>query len=145
MGKASTASLKSLSGHSDEEIAPPPAVDQSVPQDVAAARRKLASPSRLFRLFSFSALRRSPKSSDNPAFEESGSQDARKADVVQDFSAVASSPDDASIILESSISGIEDEDDRDRFEWAVVYENQRGWVQHVYTYYSNLILIASQA
>ncbi|EKM83882.1 hypothetical protein AGABI1DRAFT_124207 [Agaricus bisporus var. burnettii JB137-S8] len=141
MGKASTASSKSLSGHSDEEIAPPPAVDQSVPQDVAAARRKLASPSRLFRIFSFSALRRYPKSSDNPAFEESGSQDARKADGVQDFSAVASSPDDASIILESSISGIEDEDDRDRFEWAVVYENQRGMTLFSIPYYSALSLL----
>ncbi|KXN90026.1 hypothetical protein AN958_05031 [Leucoagaricus sp. SymC.cos] len=142
----------SLSSHvslalPSEHVPPPPTLvkDDSTARD--AVRQRLAPKSRLSRVFSLPRLRlqrtssstksltRDPRLSEPLA--EAGTSIQEEPPAITTASTLESAP----ITLDdNSIKGKDDET-KDRYEWAIVYENQRGATLFSIPYYSALSLL----
>lgn len=140
----SSTSQESLPFPSDY-IPPPPSLAQD--DSVAdAIHQRLTPKSRLLRVLSFQKLRLRTSSSSKKSLrnDSNPSETPVEANSVQEFSATisTSTPNDIPITLNGGPKGEEDEN-TDRYEWAVVYENQRGMTLFSIPYYSALSLLPS--
>lgn len=115
-----------------EVVPPPPTLIQDEPDSVAAARQRLAPPSRLARILSFPKLRSRSKSSLINTHKEnadltSGVTLSNDNQEILANPTVALPPDYVPIVLnDTAIKEEEDDETKDKYDWAVVYENQRG-------------------
>ncbi|KAF8973928.1 hypothetical protein BDZ97DRAFT_1648189 [Flammula alnicola] len=108
----------------------PLALVQDVPEAADQARQRFAKKSCFSRFFSLSNLQRTSLSTPSPPSEESP--------LVQQFVASDFTP----ISLDNS-SLVGQDIYTDRYEWAILYENQRGLTVFSTPYYSSLSLLPS--
>ncbi|KAF9453820.1 hypothetical protein P691DRAFT_812435 [Macrolepiota fuliginosa MF-IS2] len=128
---------------SPEQLPPPPPT-QDDPHAADAVRQRLVPTSRLSRIFSSSRLRLRSSSKRGPQNDvDSNSEIHSEISEIQETSAsnTASATDYIPIVLDNN--GIQGQDDetKDKFEWAIVYENQRGMTLFSISYYSALSLL----
>lgn len=124
----STTSSQVFIEQSPEQVPPPPGLNQDDSHGADAAHQRLATSSRLSRILSFWKLRLRSKPSRQNLTQDASSEILREAGEAQALSAAiaASAPDHTSIILNDNAIKADYEESKDRYEWAVVYENQRG-------------------
>ncbi|KAJ3512431.1 hypothetical protein NLJ89_g3519 [Agrocybe chaxingu] len=123
---------------------PPPPLLQHDPEGLFLARQKLLPKSRLARLFSKTNLR----SSSSPDLARHKATSSRRSSIAnaqlqEEIDPLSVDTNDIQIKLDSSALGGEDDVYTDRYEWAVVYENQRGATVFSIPYYSSLSLLPS--
>jgi len=120
---------------------PPPPLLQDDPEGAAAARQRLAPKSRLSQLFAKTKLSKSTSAPSLKRTRDPSVSDEHPTPEEPPLS--AQSIDVAAPINLDNTALIGEDIYQDRYEWAIVYENQRGMTVFSIPYYSSLSLLPS--